>query len=86
MFIFATHNCTDTEPETSNITCNAGTGSDRFTPGHTLPYKWESCFNVQESSWGYDRTGNITDYHNSTSLIYQLVDTVGICIMWNPYH
>jgi alpha-L-fucosidase len=52
------------------------TGSDRFTPGHTLPYKWESCFNVQESSWGYDRTGDITDYHNSTSLIYQLVDTV----------
>ena len=28
----------------------------RFTPGHLVPYKWESCFTIQETSWGYDRT------------------------------
>lgn len=52
------------------------TGGDRFTPGKALPYKFESCFTVQKSSWGYDRTEDINSYWDSTDLIYQLVDTV----------
>ena len=48
----------------------------RFTPGHILPYKWESCFTIQNTSWGYDRTGPLNDYHDPGSLLMQLVSSV----------
>jgi alpha-L-fucosidase len=32
------------------------TGPDRYTPGQLVPEKWESCYTIQMSSWGYDRT------------------------------
>ena len=28
----------------------------RYSPGHLVPNKWESCYTIQQSSWGYDRT------------------------------
>ena len=52
------------------------TGGDRFTPGHLLTEKWESCFTVQRDAWGYDRTEDIGSYYNATGLAYQLVETV----------
>ena len=48
----------------------------RFTPGHLLPYKWESCYTVQKSSWGYDRTENVDNFWNVTYLLHQLVTSV----------
>ena len=29
---------------------------NRFSPGVLQPEKWESCYTIQKSSWGYDRT------------------------------
>lgn len=52
------------------------TGGDRFTPGKLLSYKWESCFTVQKSSWGYDRTEDISKYFSTTALVQQLVNVV----------
>jgi len=52
------------------------TGGDRFTPGKTLDYKWESCFTVQAHSWGYDRTEDISSFFSTTELLKQLVLTV----------
>ena len=28
----------------------------RYSPGVLVPYKWESAFTIQKTSWGYDRT------------------------------
>eukprot|EP01121_Diplochlamys_sp_Union-15-3_P010181 TRINITY_DN2834_c0_g1_i4.p1 TRINITY_DN2834_c0_g1~~TRINITY_DN2834_c0_g1_i4.p1 ORF type:complete len:534 (+),score=91.57 TRINITY_DN2834_c0_g1_i4:29-1603(+) len=52
------------------------TGPDRYSPGKLVPEKWESCYTIQKGSWGFDRTEDITDYWNTTSLLYQLVSTV----------
>ena len=51
------------------------TGGDRYTPGELLRYKWESCFTIQKSSWGYDRVDSDL-FYNTSSLIKQLVSTV----------
>ena len=48
----------------------------RFTPGELLPYKWESCYTIQKTSWGYDRTGALDDYYDTKSLLMQLVSSV----------
>ena len=48
----------------------------RFSPGHLLPYKWESCYTIQQHSWGYDRTEQTDMFYNTTELLYQLVSTV----------
>lgn len=48
----------------------------RFTPGMLLPYKWESCYTIQKTSWGYDRTGGVDDYYDTPSLLMQLVSSV----------
>jgi alpha-L-fucosidase len=52
------------------------TGHDRFTPGHLVPYKWESCFTIQETSWGYDRTEGINKFWSTLRLLQQLVESV----------
>eukprot|EP00117_Sycon_ciliatum_P025784 scpid45826/ scgid2625/ Alpha-L-fucosidase; Alpha-L-fucoside fucohydrolase len=52
------------------------TGPDRWTPGKKVSSKWESCFTIQQHSWGFDRTEGIANFINTTDLIYQLVDTV----------
>ena len=41
-----------------------------------LPYKWESCFTIQRTSWGFDRTGKLDDYYDTLGLLKQLVSTV----------
>ncbi len=41
-----------------------------------LPYKWESCYTIQKTSWGFDRTGDVSDYYSTTELLMQLVSTV----------
>ena len=48
----------------------------RYTPGHILPYKWESCYTIQMHSWGYDRTEGIDEFWNTTKLLQQLVSSV----------
>ena len=48
----------------------------RYTPGHLIPNKWESCFTIQHSSWGYDRTEGIEDFWNTSKLLWQLVSSV----------
>ena len=48
----------------------------RYTPGHLIPNKWESCFTIQHSSWGYDRTEGIEDFWNTSRLLWQLVSSV----------
>ena len=52
------------------------TGGDRFTPGKVLAYKWESCYTIQQSSWGYDRTEGVTKFLSTQKLLMQLVSTV----------
>ncbi|XP_064396060.1 plasma alpha-L-fucosidase-like [Halichondria panicea] len=52
------------------------TGGDRYTPGKLVPYKWESCYTIQMSSWGYDRTEGITRFWNTTRLLWQLASSV----------
>ena len=52
-------------------------GSDRYSPNDLLQYKWESCFTIQRSSWGYDRIDSDT-FYNTSSLIKQLVSTVPV--------
>ena len=52
-------------------------GSDRYSPNDLLRYKWESCFTIQKSSWGYDRIDSDT-FYNTSSLIKQLVSTVPV--------
>ena len=41
-----------------------------------MPYKWESCYTIQKSSWGYDRTEGITSFWDTTNLLQQLVSSV----------
>ena len=48
----------------------------RYTPRRLLPYKWESCFTIQKTSWGYDKTGALDDYWTTQELLEQLVLTV----------
>lgn len=48
----------------------------RYTPGRLIPNKWESCFTIQHSSWGYDRTEGIEDFWNTSRLLWQLVSSV----------
>jgi alpha-L-fucosidase len=52
------------------------TGPDRYTPGQLVPEKWESCYTIQMSSWGYDRTEGLSKFYNASHLIYQLVSSV----------
>ena len=48
----------------------------RFTPDVLLPYKWESCYTIQKTSWDFDRIGDESDYYTTTELLMQLVTTV----------
>lgn len=48
----------------------------RFTPGKRLSYKWECSYTIQKHTWGFDRTGNLSTYYNTTELLMQLVSTV----------
>ena len=52
------------------------TGADRFSPDQVLPQKWESCYTIQQSSWGYDRTEGATKFLSTQKLLMQLVSTV----------
>eukprot|EP00755_Sulcionema_specki_P032830 Sspe_Gene.99546::Locus_73179_Transcript_1_1_Confidence_1.000_Length_2081::g.99546::m.99546/K01206/FUCA; alpha-L-fucosidase len=52
------------------------TGGDRFTPSGVPSYKYESCFTIQHSSWGFDRTENITQFYSTEDLVSQLVRVV----------
>jgi len=52
------------------------TCTDRFNPGKLLTHKWENCYTIDGSSWGFRRTANIQDYVTTQNLIYTLVSTV----------
>ena len=48
----------------------------RFTPDILLPYKWESSYTIQKSSYGYDRTEGLESFLNISQLLMQLVSSV----------
>ncbi|KAL5470661.1 hypothetical protein EMCRGX_G028663 [Ephydatia muelleri] len=41
-----------------------------------LALKWESCYTIQMTSWGYNRTEDIASFWNTTHLLRQLVSSV----------
>ncbi len=57
------------------LPCTLHTSYFRYTPGELVPYKWESCYTIQMSSWGYDRTEGITRFWNTTHLLWQLASS-----------
>eukprot|EP01121_Diplochlamys_sp_Union-15-3_P021986 TRINITY_DN921_c0_g1_i1.p1 TRINITY_DN921_c0_g1~~TRINITY_DN921_c0_g1_i1.p1 ORF type:complete len:451 (-),score=63.65 TRINITY_DN921_c0_g1_i1:35-1387(-) len=52
-------------------TCN-----DRYNPGKLQNHKWENCFTIDKSSWGFNRNTDIEGYISIEELIGQLVSTV----------
>lgn len=51
----------------------------RYTPGHLVPNKWESCYTIQETSWGYDRTVSVACFSLQWLCWEILVD------FWKPF-
>eukprot|EP01097_Dermamoeba_algensis_P005925 TRINITY_DN372_c0_g1_i1.p1 TRINITY_DN372_c0_g1~~TRINITY_DN372_c0_g1_i1.p1 ORF type:complete len:252 (-),score=53.16 TRINITY_DN372_c0_g1_i1:27-782(-) len=63
----------------SGINCHHGsyyTCTDRYNPGVLNPHKWENCFTIDSSSWGYNKLSHIEDYLTIEQLISELVSTV----------
>jgi len=63
----------------SEIPCKHGdfyTCSDHYNPGHLVKHKWENCFTIDKSSWGYRRTAKLSDYITIQELLKELITTV----------
>ena len=52
------------------------TCDDRYSPGHLLPHKWESCITVDRQSWGYRREMALADILSPEELVANLVEIV----------
>ncbi|KAL2098846.1 hypothetical protein ACEWY4_005326 [Coilia grayii] len=52
------------------------TCSDRYSPGHLLKHKWESCMTIDKRSWGFRRDAALQDYLSTEEIIKSLVETV----------
>ncbi|CAF1971844.1 unnamed protein product [Rotaria magnacalcarata] len=65
----------------SGIPCQHGgfyTCADRYNPGHLITHKWEDCFTIDKSSWGYVRTSSANDYLTIEEILYQIITTVSL--------
>ncbi|CAF1379535.1 unnamed protein product [Adineta steineri] len=63
----------------SDMPCHHGgyyTCTDRYNPGHLLTHKWENCFTIDKSSWGFVRTSGINDYLSIQEILSQIITTV----------
>ena len=54
------------------------TCADRYSPGHLLPHKWESCMTVDRQSWGYRREMELADVLSPEELVANLVEVVAL--------
>jgi|ERR1712130_149041 len=66
-------------------------GGDRQQAGTSLlKHKWENCFTIDSSTWGYSRASNFNKYLNITTILYEVVSTVAyggnILINVGPTH
>jgi alpha-L-fucosidase len=52
------------------------TCDDRYQPNDLQPIKWENCFTVDKTSWGFNR--NSTQYYSTKELVQTLVATVAL--------
>lgn len=63
----------------NGVGCHHGdffTCADRYSPGHLLPHKWESCMTVDRQSWGYRREMQLADVLSAEELVANLVQIV----------
>jgi alpha-L-fucosidase len=49
---------------------------DRYRPTGLVPKKWENCFTIDSTSWGYNRQSTIDQYYTTKALIDLLIETV----------
>lgn len=49
---------------------------DSFRPQTVQPFKWENCYTIDASSWGYNRKSHYQAYRTTESLIHLLIETV----------
>lgn len=61
------------------MACHHGgfyTCDDRYNPGTLQRHKWENCFTIDSSSWGYRRNAKIDEYLTTEDIISTVVETV----------
>lgn len=52
------------------------TCTDRYSPGHLLKHKWESCMSIDKRSWGFRREAELSDYLTIEELLKSFIETV----------
>jgi alpha-L-fucosidase len=64
----------------TDATCRHGsfwTCQDRYQPTALVQQKWENCFTVDRTSWGWNRNATVSlDYYSTTQLIHIMISTV----------
>eukprot|EP01133_Synstelium_polycarpum_P005915 gene5915-6846_t len=61
--------------ETPGVDGGFFSGPDRYTPGHLLPHKWESCYTMG-TSWGWNQDEPLESFQTTQQLLQYLVETV----------
>jgi alpha-L-fucosidase len=62
-----------------DATCRHGsfwTCQDRYQPSSLVHHKWENCYTVDRTSWGWNRNATLSDYYSTEQLIHTLISTV----------
>lgn len=52
------------------------TCDDRYNPGKVQNHKWENCFTIDKSSWGYRKNARLEDFMTTEEIISTIVETV----------